>query len=116
MDDLGSEIEFFLNNPDEEISKISSDTVAPGIELSKIWKKKGAVAEMPGDRLAESVPEAIIRFKFKILELMIEDVDKEIMELKPEEYDKLSEILQRKMSFDSIKLQMRQETGDRVLL
>ena len=110
------EIEFFLNNPDEEVSKISSDIVAPGIELSKIWKKKGAVAEMPGDRLAVSVPEAIIRFKFKILELMIEDVDKEIMELKPDEYDKLSEILQRKMSFDSIKLQMRQETGDRVLL
>ncbi len=110
------DINYFLNHKNPQISSLTANIVAPDTELSKIWKKRGATVEMPDDRLHESVPEVVVRFKFKILELMIEEVDKEIMNLKPENYDSLKELLDKKMMLDNHKILMTKEVGERVMI
>ncbi|MCF6366644.1 MAG: DNA primase [Bacteroidales bacterium] len=105
--DKESPINYFLTHQSEKISSVVAELISPKKELSRLWKKRGGSTEMPEQRLNESVPDAIEKFKLQIVTIKIEEINKKITELKPEEYNtKLPALLEflRKMSDFKIKL------------
>ncbi len=59
----------FIYHSDPEISKLAADLLSTSYTLSKIFKKGGAYIETEEQKLKNLVPETIIAYKRKILEI-----------------------------------------------
>jgi DNA primase len=110
------QIDYFLHHTNQEIRSITAEIISPTYELSKLWKKRGSGEGNPEDRLSETVPEAIVRFKFKILEQMIAEIDNDISQTDSENSERFIELFTKKGKLDEVKIQLKTEAGDRIIL
>ncbi len=109
--------DYFMRHEDEQIRNITTEIISPKLELSKLWGKRGASIEMPEDRLSESVPEVIERFKFTIVRIRIDNIKNEIKTLAPEDYEtKLHELLDELKHLDEIKIKLGEYIDKSALL
>jgi DNA primase len=115
-----SATEFFLKHQDEKIGSFVARITGPKKDLSKMWKERGDYSEMPEDRLNESVPEAIERFKLKIIQKKINEIDKQIGALYLVEStlddDKKTELREIKNKLEDIKVKLTKFTEKSPLL
>jgi len=81
VSDNESITDYFLKHQNVKISQVVAELSGPDIELSKLWIKKGGSNDLPGNRLHETVPEAIAKFKLKIVQTKIKELDKKIINL-----------------------------------
>jgi DNA primase len=63
----------FIYHPEPQISKLAADLLSSSYTLSKIFKKGGAHIETEDMKLKQIVPETIIAYKRKILEIAQKD-------------------------------------------
>lgn len=63
----------FVNHPESEISQLAADLLSPGYTLSKIFQKGGILIETEEMKLKRIVPETIIAYKRKILEVAMKE-------------------------------------------
>lgn len=83
------ESKHFIYHSDPEISKLSADLLSTSYTLSKIFAKGGAHIETEENKLKKMVPETIIAYKRKILEIAQKDAS-----------DRLREAQDKKMSVE----------------
>lgn len=118
--DNESIIDYFMKHQDEKISSIVAELVSPFKELSKIWSKKGGTNDFPGKRLYETVPEAISKFKLKIVQIKIKELDKKIIEIYEQESENQEDILeklrQEKLKLNDFKIKLTNFTEKSALL
>ncbi len=100
--------DFFLKHENEKISKIAAQILGPKRELSRIWETHGTVNNGVEKRLDELIPELIDTFKLKIVQLKIENIKKQLAQLKPSETyeDKLNKLLEELSIFDQLKVKL----------
>ena len=67
------ETKHFVNHPEQGISQLAADLLSPGYTLSKIFQKGGILIETEEMKLTRIVPETIIAYKRKILEMAMKD-------------------------------------------
>lgn len=79
----------FIYHSDPEISKLAADLLSTSYTLSKIFKKGGANIETEEMKLKILVPETIIAYKRKILEIAQKDAA-----------EKLKEVQEKKLTVD----------------
>lgn len=72
---------YFINHSDPEISSLAADLLSTPYELSKIFEKGGALVATEDMKLKQSVPETIIAYKRKILEIAQSDIKEKIKEV-----------------------------------
>ncbi len=115
-----SATDFFLKHQDEKISSVIAKLTGPKRDLSKLWKERGDYSEMPEDRLHESVPEAIEKFKLKIIQKKIKELDIEIGQLYLPENDadetKKLELREIKNKLEDVKIKLTAFTDKSALL
>ncbi len=112
-----SPLNYFLNHPNEKVSSIVAEIISPKKELSKLWEKKGGLTVMPEQNLHESVPEAIERFKLQIVNQKIKEINIQISNLKPEEYDTgLKPLLETLRKMADFKIELIQFTEKSALI
>ncbi len=99
---------FFLKYEDEKISSVAAEILAPKQELSKIWETHGTKIKDVENKLSEFVPELVDTFKLKIVQLKIENIKKQLSELKPSETynEELNKLLSELSIFDQLKVQL----------
>ncbi len=107
---------YFLHHQNPEIRSITAEIISPGYELSKLWKKRGGGEKPIEERLHESIPEAIVRFKFKILELMIADIDADISATNADNSERFIELFTQKVKLDEVKVLLKTDAGERIIL
>jgi len=108
---------YFLTHSNEKISSVVAELISPKPELSKLWDKNGGKSEMPEDKLNESVPDAIEKFKLQIVVNKISAIKTQISNLKPEEYgEKLNQILETLKKLDDFKIELTKYTEKLALL
>jgi len=77
LDGMGKDIlpesKQFINHTDPEISNLAADLLSPSYTLSKIFKKGGILIETEEMKLKQIVPETIVAYKRKILEIAQQD-------------------------------------------
>ncbi len=115
--DNESIIDYFMKHQEEKISSVVAELASPKKELSKLWKKRGGTTELPGERLYETVPEAIEKFKLKIVQIKIDDLIKQIKSLKSDESEtKLNSLLETLSKMDNLKMKLTKYTEKSPLL
>jgi len=108
---------FFLSHANEKISSVVAELISPKPELSKLWKKRGGSTEMPEEKLNESVPDAIEKFKLQIVMNKISDIKNRISNLTSNEYeDKLNQLLETLKKLDDFKIELTKYTEKLALL
>lgn len=71
---------YFIYHTDPQISKLAADLLSSSYTLSKIFKKGGANIETEEMKLKKLVPETIIAYKRKILEIAQKDAAEKLKE------------------------------------
>ena len=75
------ESKHFIYHSDPEISKLAADLLSTSYTLSKIFKKGGANIETEEMKLKKIVPETIIAYKRKILEIAQKDAAEKLKDV-----------------------------------
>ena len=119
--DNESIIDYFLKHQDEKISSVVAELTGPSKELSKkLWSKQGGTTDLPGMRLCETVPEAIDKFKLKIVQIKIKEVDQKIIKIYEQESEeqekKLEKLRQEKLKLNDFKIKLTNFTDKSALL
>lgn len=76
--DLLPESKQFIFHNDPQISKLAADLLSTTYTLSKIFKRKGALIENDELKLNQIVPETVVAYKRKILEIAQKDVSEKL--------------------------------------
>ncbi|MDX9697278.1 MAG: DNA primase [Bacteroidales bacterium] len=71
----------FIYHADPQISKLAADLLSPSYTLSKIFKKGGVLIETEDMKLKQIVPETVVAYKRKILEIAQQDVSEKLKEV-----------------------------------
>jgi DNA primase len=71
----------FVYHADPQISKLAADLLSPSYTLSKIFKKGGVLIETEDMKLKQIVPETVVAYKRKILEIAQQDVSEKLKEV-----------------------------------
>jgi len=74
----------FIYHTDPQISKLAADLLSNSYTLSKIFKKGGIHIETEDMKLKQIVPETIIAYKRKILEIAQKDASEKLKHIKKE--------------------------------
>ncbi len=103
----------FIYHSDPEISKLAADLLSTSYTLSKIFEKGGAHIETEEKKIKKLVPETIIAYKRKILEIARDDISGK---LKKAQEDHVSieglDILQKEfMQINNILMAIAKERG-----
>lgn len=78
------ETKHFVNHPQQGISQLAADLLSPGYTLSKIFQKGGILIETEEMKLKRLVPETIIAYKRKILEMAMKEKTDSIKKMQNE--------------------------------
>jgi DNA primase len=107
----------FINHEDEEIRKLTAHLLAPGYDLSKIWKKHDNYIETEEMKLKEIVPETLYAFKNKkVLEATIK-LELNLKEaVKKNDMDEIQAIQERIILLNNLKKELSRNLGDRTII
>ena len=107
----------FINHEDEKIRKLTAHLLAPGYDLSKIWKKHDNYVETEEMKLKEIVPETLYAFKKKKvleatvkLELNLNDA------VNKNDMDQIQSIQERIILLNNLKKELSKNLGDRTII
>jgi DNA primase len=108
---------YFIYNEDESIRSLAVDVYTSRHEISKVWERKGAQIEMPGDKLYMEIPKALLAYKSKILMMARDKKFKEMEKAQKDLNENLvSEIQKQINNLDKVKVPLNNALGQRVIL
>jgi DNA primase len=108
---------YFIHHPDEAISRISIDLMAPSYGLSKIWEKHDNYIETEDMKLKEIVPETVKAFKNKKVLAMIKDTQKMLKEAQAnDDSDNISLLQQKFILLNDLKKKLSKDLGYRIIV
>jgi DNA primase len=108
---------YFIEYPESEISKIAADLISQKYELSKRFKKKEVFLETEEMKLKTIVPEMILTYKSKRINLMIKEVQREILSIQKEDsFEKLTELQQQMVLLHNLRNEISKNLRDRVII
>ncbi len=117
LDEDISPEQHFLRHEQEQIRNTATEIYAPKKDLSVIWSKTGQNVVITNTTKAENIVNAIEKYKLKIVQVQLEEVDKAIANLSPQEYDtKLNDLLEQKKILDNFKKELTYLTEKSPLL
>jgi replicative DNA helicase len=107
----------FIHHAESQISKLAADIYTVPHQLSKIWSKGGNIANTLEIILEKAVPEFIIKYKLKHLELEVISLELELRIIEEKkETEKMIELLQKKMVIDELKKNLAKALGDVIII
>lgn len=104
--------DYFLEHEDELVREKTLKLIEPEKELSKIWEERGSAPEKIETRLIELIPDAVEKYKLKLVEekkLLL----KEELKNQPE---RMKEIIDEMIELDEIRKKLIDFTGKLPLL
>ena len=108
---------YFIEYPESEISKVAADLITQKYELSKRFKKKEIFIETEDMKLKTIVPEMILTYKSKRINLMIKEVQLQILSLQKDEFtEKLTELQQQMVLLHNLRNEISKNLRDRVII
>lgn len=108
---------FFINHPDENISKTAVDLLATNYVLSKIHAKGGVFIRTEEKKLKEIIPQVILVFKWKkVLQKLNENRDKLSKAISDENTDEISLLYQNYNTLSDLQKTLANELGKRTII
>jgi DNA primase len=107
---------FFVNHPNNEVSKLAIDLLTDKHKESKIWKKGGAFAEDEEEILDLLVPKVINEYKAKKIRLMLPHIEDEINNaFLANDFDRVIEEQSKYMNLKQVEKELSDKLGNRTI-
>jgi DNA primase len=108
---------FFVYHDHAEVRDLAVDIFTSRYELSKVWKRKEAYVEMPGENLGYEVPKSLLSYKMTVVEKALAQLrmDLESAE-KKHDLEELNHLIIRIQSLEKVKIALSVGLGGRTII
>ncbi len=107
---------YFISHPDPQIQQITSEILAKDYELSKIWKKRGAVISSPENYYKKGVYKAILAYKLRLVNLAMQDIIKQMQKTPPSNLEQLSALEDQYQNLFQLRSQINSLLGNTFII
>jgi len=117
--DRGDELaeRYFIYHDHAGIRDLAVDIFTSRYELSKVWKRKEAYVELPGENLGFEVPKTLLSYKMMVVEKALTQlrIELEVSE-KKEDIETLNQVIVRIQSLEKVKRELSIGLGGRTII
>ena len=108
---------YFVYHDHPGVRELAVDIFTSRYELSKVWKRKEAYVELPGENLGFEVPKTLLSYKMMVIEKALSQLRKELEESeKKKDLDTLNQIIVRIQSLEKVKRELSIGLGGRTII
>jgi DNA primase len=108
---------YFIQHPDETISKVAADILSSQRSLSKIYARNEIYVETEDLKLKKILPDTLITFKSKKIKLAISEARDRLIKAEEDKLEEEKEDILREMDhLNSIRLNLSKSLGNRIII
>jgi len=108
---------FFVYHEHPGVRELAVDIFTSRYELSKVWKRKEAYVELPGENLGFEIPKSLLSYKMMVIEKALGQLRKELEEVeRAKDLDTLNNLIIRIQSLEHIKRELSVGLGGRTII
>lgn len=108
---------YFVYHDHPGVRELAVDIFTSRYELSKVWKRKEAYVEMPGENLGFEIPKSLLSYKMMVVEKALTQLRKELVEVeKAKDLALLNDLIVRIQSLEQVKRALSVGLGGRTII
>ena len=108
---------YFVYHDHEGVRDLAVDIFTSRYELSKVWKRKEAYVELPGENLGFEVPKSLLSYKMMVIEKALSHLRGEVVETeKKKDVETLNQVILRIQSLEGVKRELSIGLGGRTII
>jgi len=108
---------YFVYHDHAGVRELAVDIFTSRYELSKVWKRKEAYVELPGENLGFEVPKSLLSYKMMVIEKALSLLRKELGENeKKQDIEALNQVIVRIQSLEGVKRELSIGLGGRAII
>jgi len=108
---------YFVYHDQAAVRELAVDIFTSRYELSKVWKRKEAYVELPGENLGFEVPKTLLSYKMMVVEKALAQLRKDLeVSEKKEDLETLNQVLARIQSLEKVKRELSIGLGGRTII
>lgn len=108
---------YFIYHDHSGVRELAVDIYTSRYELSKVWKRKEAYVEMPGENLGFEVPKSLLSYKMMVIETALSGLRKELEGIeKSNDIESLNRLIIRIQSLEQVKRELSIGLGGRTII
>jgi DNA primase len=107
----------FVYHDHSAVRELAVDIFTSRYELSKVWKRKEAYVELPGENLGYEVPKSLLSYKMIVVEKALSQLRKDLeIADKNNELEPINHLILRIQSLEKVKLALSGGLGGRTII
>ena len=107
----------FIYHENQGVRELAVDIFTSRYELSKVWKRKEAYVELPGENLALEVPKSLLSYKMSVIEKALSGYRHQLRETEEgKDLEALTSVLQQIQRLEKIKIALSEGLGTRAII
>jgi DNA primase len=108
---------YFINHEHPGVRELAVDIYTSRYELSKVWKRKEAYVEMPGENLGFEVPKSLLSYKMTVVESALSELRKSLEnQNNSNDIESLNHLMVRIQSLEQVKRELSIGLGGRTII
>lgn len=108
---------YFVYHDHAGVRELAVDIFTSRYELSKVWKRKEAYVELPGENLGFEVPKSLLSYKMMVIEKALSLLRKELEESeKKQDIEALNQVIVRIQSLEKVRRELSIGLGGRAII
>lgn len=108
---------YFIYHDHSGVRELAVDIFTSRYELSKVWKRKEAHVEMPGENLGFEVPKSLLSYKMMVVEKALSQLRKELEGAeKSSNLEELNKVIVRIQSLEQVRKSLSTGLGGRTII
>ena len=108
---------YFIYHDHAGVRELAVDIFTSRYELSKVWKRKEAYVELPGENLGFEVPKTLLSYKMMVIEKALAQLRKELeASEKNQDIETLNQVIVRIQSLEGVKRELSIGLGGRIII
>jgi len=108
---------YFVYHDQAGVRELAVDIYTSRYELSKVWKRKEAYVEMPGENLGFEIPKSLLSYKMTVIEKALSRLRKELENIeKNSDVEALNHLIVRIQSLEQVKRELSIGLGGRTII
>jgi DNA primase len=108
---------YFVYHDHPGVRELAVDIFTSRYELSKVWKRKEAYVELPGENLGFEVPKSLLSYKMKVVEKALSQLRSDLDSAeKGNQLEELNQLILRIQSLQNVKIALSNGLGGRTII
>lgn len=108
---------YFVYHENQDIRDLAVDIFTSRYELSKVWKRKEAYVELPGENLGYEIPRSLLSYKMMVVEKALSGLRAELENHEKEnDLEGLNQVIVRIQSLQKVKTALSEGLGGRTII